>query len=158
MTTSDDARLREMLDRTEIRELLLRYAHGVDRRDLALVASCFTADATYDGSLGHGTIGEALAALRERMARYESTMHLIGNQFIELRGDTASSETYTVAYHRFAGNDGPSVLSVAVRYLDQVVREHGAWRIRSRKVQPEWQRYDEVFVPAEGAYGLEGAR
>lgn len=153
MEKTDDARLRDMLDRMEIRELLLRYAHAVDRRDLTMVASCFTPDARYEGSLGNGTIEAALTALRERMARYESTMHLIGNQFIELRGDEASSETYTVAYHRFAGSDGPSVLSVAVRYLDQVVRHDGVWRICSRVVQPEWQRYDEVFVPAEGAYG-----
>lgn len=152
MTTNDDARLRDMLDRNEIQELLLRYAHAVDRRDLALVASCFTADAKYDGSLGRGSISEALTALRERMARYDSTMHLIGNQFVELRGDEASSETYTIAYHRFAGDDGPSVLSVAVRYLDTVVRTSEGWRIRSRRVVPEWQRYDEVFVPAEGAY------
>mgnify|MGYP000535104462 CR=1 FL=1 len=156
MARSDDERLREMLDRAEIRELLLRYAHGVDRRNLTLVGSCFTSDATYDGTLGHGTIAAALAALRERMTRYESTLHLIGNQFIELRGDEASSETYTVAYHRFRGADGPSVLSVAVRYLDLVVRDDGEWRIRARTVQPEWQRYDEVFDPAQGAYGPEG--
>lgn len=153
MTRTDETRLREMLDRTEIRELLLRYAHAVDRRDLELVASCFTADATYDGTLGHGGIADALAALRERMGRYDSTMHLIGNHFIELDGDTASSETYTIAYHRFAGNDGPNVLSVAVRYLDQLVRTSAGWRIRARVVRPEWQRYDEVFTAPEGAYG-----
>ena len=53
----------EIDDRTAIREVLLRYARGVDARDLALVASCFTPDAAYRGALASGTIADALAAL-----------------------------------------------------------------------------------------------
>ena len=97
--TTDDA-IRELADRAAIQDVMLRYARGVDRKDLALVASCFTSDASYEGALAHGTIADALVRLRDAMARYDSTMHFVGNQLVEINGDTASSETYAVAYHR----------------------------------------------------------
>lgn len=142
--------MREMLDRMAIREVLLRYAHAVDRRDLDMVRGCFMPDASYHGALGDGSISDALVALRQRMERYDSTMHLIGNQFIELAGDEAKSETYTIAYHRLNGEDEPNVLTVAVRYLDELIRHDGQWRIRARVVVQEWQRYDDVFLNPGG--------
>ena len=48
-------------------------------------------------------------------------MHFMGNQLIELDGDTAHVETYAVAYHwkdEVAGTDHPENLVVGVRYLD----------------------------------------
>lgn len=151
---TEDRRIQQMLDRAAIREVLLRYAHGVDRQDLPLVESCFVPGAAYQGSLGTGTFEEALDALRERIQRYKSTMHLIGNHFIELDGDTAKSETYTIAYHLTEEVEGePIVLTVAVRYLDDMLRYDGDWRIESRVVQPEWQRYDDVFPAQDGAFG-----
>ena len=35
-----------LLDRAAIRDVLLRYARGVDRRDLAMVRACFMPDCT----------------------------------------------------------------------------------------------------------------
>jgi uncharacterized protein (TIGR02246 family) len=144
MTVPSEAPLRELLDRSAIRDLLFRYARGVDRRDLALVASCFTPDATYEGSLGRGGIRTALAGLAEAMERYEGTMHFVGNQLIDLRGDEAASETYAVAFHRRTAG---ALFVVAVRYLDDLVRADGAWRIRRRVVTREWEREEEHAPP-----------
>ena len=69
--------LQSLIDRAAIHDLIMRYARGVDRRDLDLVASCFAADAAYDGALGSGGIDVVLAALRERMPRYRTTMHFL---------------------------------------------------------------------------------
>ena len=140
MTGDRDDTIRELLDRTAIRDVLLRYARGVDRRDVELVASCFLPGARYEGALGQGTIEGALDALRERLARYEGTMHFIGNQLIEVHGDTARSETYAVAYHRRCERGAPQLLSVGLRYVDDLVRSDGKWRIQCRVVFREWQR------------------
>src|SRR5262249_53547003 len=113
------AALQELVDRSAIHDVLLRYARGVDRRDLDLVASCFVPGAAYDGALGQGSVETALAALRETLPRYGSTMHFMGNQLIEVNGDTASSETYAVAYHR-SHTEGEPLLVVGVRYLDDL--------------------------------------
>jgi ketosteroid isomerase-like protein len=146
MSDSLDAAVGELLDRAAIRDVLARYAHAVDRRDLAGVAACFTADAAYEGSLGEGSIEVALRALRERMAQYASTMHFLGNQLIELSGDTATSETYAIAYHQLQVGDGRRNMAVGVRYLDTLARTPSGWLICRREVKLEWQRFDELVV------------
>ena len=134
---ANDQALGQLLDRAAIHDVLLRYARGVDRRDLDLVAACFTPDAAYEGSLAHGTIADALAALRVAVTRYTSTLHFLGNQVIELDGDAARSETYALAHHLLP--DG-TLRIVAVRYLDELVRQNGGWFIRRRVAQREWER------------------
>lgn len=145
MSQPADAAVRDLLDRDAIREVLARYAHSVDRRDLDGVAACFTADAAYRGSLGVGSIEVALTALRERMAQYASTMHFIGNQLIDVAGDRATSETYAIAYHQLQREDGRRNMAVGVRYLDDLLRTKDGWRICRREVKLEWQRFDELL-------------
>jgi hypothetical protein len=140
--------VRELLDRAAIRDVLMRYAQGVDRADLEQVASCFTPDADYQGSLAQGTIGNALPALRAARARFESTMHFMGNQLIQLRGDEALCETYAVAYHRLKA-EPERALVVGIRYLDDLVRQGNVWRIRKRVAKLEWQRYDALATGEE---------
>ena len=53
-------------------------------------------------------------ALRKSLTRYDSTMHFIGNQLVEVTGNTASSETYAVAYHRMRTDAEPMLLVVGV--------------------------------------------
>ena len=139
MTLATDAGLRLLLDRAAIQDVLLRYARGVDRRDFELVASCFTPDASYEGALARGCIADALAALRGQTSRYETTMHFLGNQVIELAGDGARSETYALAFHRL--REG-GMLTVAIRYVDELVRHGEHWLIRARVVHREWERHD----------------
>ena len=139
--------LQELRDRAAIHDLLMRYARGVDRRDLALVASCFAPDAAYHGGLGTGTIAVALAALRERLPRYQATMHFLGNQLIDLDGDTAHCETYGLVYHRMDDEQGAHDFVVGVRYLDDLQRRGAEWWIVRRETHMEFQRYDTVVAP-----------
>ncbi len=147
MTSTTEAAVRALIDRAAIHDVLLRYARGVDRRDFDLVASCFMRDAAYEGALAHGRIEDALAALPARMARYASTMHFMGNQLIELAGDTATSETYTVAYHRLRAGNGQADRTLGLRYLDDFIRDGAQWRICKRVVKVDWERTDPVLPP-----------
>jgi hypothetical protein len=133
---------RELQDRDEIARLIRTYAHGVDRRDWDLVRSCFSDDAEAQGSRSTGFIEPYLAALRPGVEFYPTTMHFMGNQLVELDGDTAHVETYAVAYHwkdEVAGTDHPENLVVGVRYLDTVQRRQDGWRITRRQVAPDWR-------------------
>ena len=128
---------RELKDRDEIARLIRSYADGVDRRDWALVRSCFSDDAEAQGSRSTGPIEPYLAALRPGVEFFPTTMHFMGNQLVELDGDTAEVETYAVAYHwkgEVAGTDHPENLVVGVRYLDTVERREEGWRITRRRV------------------------
>jgi hypothetical protein len=42
MTTDFESRIRQIEDRTQISEQVIKYAMGVDRRDWAMFADCFT--------------------------------------------------------------------------------------------------------------------
>jgi ketosteroid isomerase-like protein len=142
MSRTTDEAVHELADRAAIQDVMLRYARGVDRRDLDLVASCFTPDASYEGALARGTIADALARLRDSMARYDSTMHFVGNQLIEISGDSARSETYAVAHHRLSESGVSKLFTVGVRYVDELRRDGERWRIQRRVVHTDWQRTD----------------
>jgi 3-phenylpropionate/cinnamic acid dioxygenase small subunit len=134
--------VRELRDRDEIARLIRTYARGIDRRDWDLVRSCFSDDAEAQGSRSTGPIEPYLAQVRPGVEFYPTTMHFMGNQLIELDGDTAHVETYAVAYHwkgEEAGSAHPENLVVGVRYLDTVQRRNEGWRITSRQVAPDWR-------------------
>ena len=126
-------------DRIAIRDVLARYAAAVDAKDLDAVAACFTPDCAYAGSLGSGTIADALEALTNAMARYDATTHLLGASVVAVDGDTATADTPCVAHHVLPGGRH---LTVAVRYADALTRTPTGWRIRRRKVQATWRRED----------------
>jgi len=141
-TTDLVAIVHELRDRDEIARLIRTYARGIDRRDWELVRSCFADDAEARGSRNTGPIEPYLAEMRPGVEFYPTTMHFMGNQLIELEGDTARVETYAVAYHwkgEPAGSEHPENLVVGVRYLDTVARRGGAWRITQRQVAPDWR-------------------
>src|SRR3546814_9727487 len=69
------------------------------------------------------------------------TMHSISNMLIEVDGDRASSETYVVAYHLMAAEDGTqSEMVVGGRYADQFERRKGEWRIARRLFIHDWNQ------------------
>jgi len=84
--------LQALHDKIEIRELLARYARGVDSKDWELWKSVFTPDATFDYSSAGAPVGsrDELAAWLERgMSTVPMTQHFITNVEIELDGDRA---------------------------------------------------------------------
>src|SRR5271169_6067307 len=94
-----DERVQELWDRDRIAQLPMRYARGVDRRDWALVRSCFADGATVAGTRSRGPVDAYLAELRPSVERFASTMHVMANQLIDVTGDHAEIETYAVAFH-----------------------------------------------------------
>ncbi len=130
----------EIDDPAAIREVLLRYARGVDARDFALVASCFTPDAGYRGALASGTIADALAALPDRMRRYTGTRHAITGQSVEVEGNRAHSSADCTAQHWLPGG---GCRTIGVRYRDELVRGPDGWRIVRRDVETLWTRGEE---------------
>jgi len=134
--------LAELADRQAIRDLVTRYACAVDRRDFDGVAACFTPDAETDYTYFAGPIGDVLEKIRAGVSGFAMTMHVLGNHLAEVRGDTATSETYAVCYHRRPGVPDRAQLVVAMRYLDELVRTSTGWRIRRRRATVEWQQHE----------------
>jgi hypothetical protein len=149
--------LQELRDRVAIADLALRYCRGVDRCDLVLLSSAFWEDAQAHYGIYDGRALE-FAELTVRTVREscQATMHLIGNQTLELHGEEAAGETYVVAYHSLKSLAGigallndpaltappastnPCSFVVGGRYLDRYRCRNGEWRIQERSYVWDW--------------------
>lgn len=134
--------VRELWDRENIAKVPRAYSRGVDRRDWALVRACFAEDCYVDGSRASAPIDEYLAGLIPGVEYFPVTMHYMGNQMVDVDGDTGFVESYCVAYHwksDQAGGEHPGNLVVGVRYHDSMVRAGDRWVISRRRVDPDWR-------------------
>jgi hypothetical protein len=138
--------IEQMLAEAEIRELQIRYCRACDRMDFELLRSCFHPDATTDYGFFGGTVDEFVAGAQAGLPGYLATTHNTGNQLVEVDGDSAWAEHYTVATHRVAADGiGPfRDFVTAVRYIDRLERRAGEWRIARRELVLDWHRSDPV--------------
>lgn len=142
----DLSTLRRLCDQQEIRDVVYRYCRSIDRCDFDLLRTCYHPDATDDHGDFRGGLDDFVAYVQRSLARYERTMHFIGNLLVEPEGDRARAESYLVAYHRLAASrTKPDRDFVAgLRYVDDFERRAGEWRIAARVCVFEWSRVDHV--------------
>ena len=152
MSAIDEA-LAALVAKREIEEVVLRYCRGIDRMDRELVRSCYHADATDEHGGWSGGVEAFLEWVWKLLARYESTMHFVGNVLVELAGDAAVAESYGVAWHRSPDPRPQWNLVTGFRYLDRFERRDSAWKIARRVAVTEWSRVDDPkdrWVPPPG--------
>jgi 3-phenylpropionate/cinnamic acid dioxygenase small subunit len=123
-----------LLDREEIHDLVVRYAHAVDRRDWEEVAAVFAPHATADYGYFSGPIAQVLERIRAGLEGFDATMHFVANHLADVRGDDATAETYALCVHRASAAGSVREVTVALRYLDRLERTPTGWRIARREV------------------------
>ncbi len=133
-----ERKLRELVDRQAIHDVILRYCRGVDRLDRELIVSAYHPDAIDD----HGLFVGAPEAFADYFSAFHAsqqsaTQHIITNHACELDGDTAHCETYWL----FAAmnREGPALSLGGGRYIDRMERRGGRWAIAQRKCLYDWQ-------------------
>ena len=140
--------------RLEIRSRIDAYCRGVDRRDGALIRSCFHPDAVDDHGPYVGNAHEFADWIVARMSAMPVFgQHHVTNCLIHLDGpDSARVESYYLAYHprRDEASGRIVLLQNGGRYLDQFERRDGEWRIARRKVLVDWSRAELPGEPWEG--------
>lgn len=177
-------RLEASADRDEIENLLGRYCRAIDRLDVELLRSVYHADGVDDhGAMrlnAHEFAQRIVDMLREACVH---TMHTVTHSVIEIDGDRATAESYYLATHTIASGEaaiekwfGPSYARAQVaaglagqrheylccgRYLDELYRREGVWRILRRKITNEWGVCRPEAMVSEGipgAFTVAGAR
>ena len=145
-----EKKLREMLDRQEIWDVMLRFGRGLDRLDSELVRSCYFDDAIEDHGMFVGSPDGFIDWANSVSLRYKSIQHGLMNHTCELNGDDAHCETYFM----FVGiaEKPPHFMSTG-RYIDHFQRRNGEWRIANRVTIVEG-RFDLLDYP----WGNETAR
>jgi SnoaL-like domain len=123
--------VRRLRDREAILDCIHRYARGLDRHDPEVLATAYHDD----GVDRHGEprsrdefISWANAFHR---ADWTSHLHYMTNNRLGIDGDSAWSETYWFAMLK--RNDETMVDIGGGRYVDQLTRENGQWKIMVRE-------------------------
>jgi 3-phenylpropionate/cinnamic acid dioxygenase small subunit len=127
---------RELSDRIQIQDLLVRYTRAIDGKDWALLDTCFLPDAKVDYTATGGIAGsypEVRAWLAKALAPFPITVHYVTNSQVELDGDRARARTLVLNPMFFANPDGSlHDFTVGATYVDELVWTDDGWRIAKR--------------------------
>jgi uncharacterized protein (TIGR02246 family) len=132
-------------DREAILDVVARYAHTVDARDIDGILTCFAPDGRIDfeggrsEGAGHDGIRAAFtdAFAQPALAPPATSTHLMANTLVTIDGDTATAETQGVAY--LASPATGTVRTRGLRYSDVLRRDEVGWRITHRIHRSIWE-------------------
>ena len=128
-------------DRIALQDVILRYAAGVDERDMKMYRSCFADDVEVLG-YGEETVHGAdawLAYVTTALEQYGPTQHMLGPQLASVNGDTAHARTDVQALHYMA--DAPdTTLTLWATFETDLRRENGEWKIFRHRLVPRGTR------------------
>jgi ketosteroid isomerase-like protein len=142
-----ESKLVEVVDRDEIRDLMLRYARGVNRQDWELVLSCYHHDAVENHLpfWGPGSPQGFVDWMQAEFKAYQQVQTFVGNQLIEVYGDLAWGEAYGMNVHRKVEPDGRVFhLTGFARYNIRYERRAGHWRFAEREFLTDAGSFDAV--------------
>ncbi|MFH2046895.1 MAG: nuclear transport factor 2 family protein [Pseudomonadota bacterium] len=162
--TSDAKALQYLLDKSELYDLVMKYARYTDRRDMTALRALYHDDAIEDrGKMFKGPIDEFIKWVSVAAKEFELTMHRISNTIFEINGNKAQGEIYAEAYHRTFPPDQKDIIACG-RYLDHYEKRDGIWkftyrtsttdRCEIRPVDPIWYK-DFVAGSPKGIAGAD---
>ncbi|MBB4858744.1 hypothetical protein HNO88_002070 [Novosphingobium chloroacetimidivorans] len=126
------ATVRLLKDRQDILDVIVRESRGRDRHDAELTASCYWPE----GADEHGPVPFPATAYPEiankgHAAAFGMNQHNLANHTCEIDGEIAYCETYVVG--TMLSHDGLTCTIAAGRYMDQLEKRSGEWRIMWRR-------------------------
>lgn len=147
MPRDRDRALQELLDERDIRQVVYRYCHAIDRCDKAELRTVYHPDAYDDHGVFSGPAEEFVEwVFPQLIEATESISHLVANVKIDLDGDVARVESYyqSISRMRVAAGERPCLRSAGGRYVDRFERRDGEWRIAHRRVIGDWDKVEEI--------------
>ena len=117
-------------DRAAIADVMLKYAAGVDERDLNLYRSCFSnnVEILNFGSQTYQGIDNWTEYVWSALEKYQATQHMLGPSLITLDGDKASVRTDVQALHYLKEGD-IKIFTLWATYKTEMQRLQDDWKI-----------------------------
>jgi len=136
--SSLEARLRQLEDKDEIRDLLMEYGRLLDGGDWVGYSKLFARNGTWTGSFGTATGPKEIQAMLEKSIgpkpaadpAHISSLHLMTNYEIRVDGDRATASSRWTNFGK--SDDNKLVARMAGHYEDIFVREDGHWKFLTR--------------------------
>ena len=133
--------LRRLADESELRDLIHRYAFGLDERDWTLWRSVFADEVVIDMSDYRpeppprlATADQVVHSAQTLFAGFEATQHFIGTHRFEIDGDEAVITAHMRAEHWLATGRGGDRYTMYGTYTDDCIRTTDGWRITRVKL------------------------
>jgi hypothetical protein len=131
MDAETAALVRELKDRQEIYDCIMRYCRGIDRLDRAMLLSAYHPGAVDDHGSFVGPVERFADYVFDLHATHQHrTQHHITNHRCEIEGDTAHCESYYI--FRSLNKAPPLYTNASGRYLDRLEKRDGRWAIAAR--------------------------
>lgn len=132
---------RHTADRIALMDVMLKYAAGVDDRNLELYRSCFADDVEVLGfgdQTYHG-VDAWTDYVAKALERFGPTQHMLGPQLATIDGDTAHCRTDVQALH-YLKDQPDTTLTLWATYETDMKRIDGAWKISRHRLVPRGTR------------------
>jgi len=137
-----EARLKRVEDELEIRRIPIAYARALDERNIDAYVALFAKNGEWvNGSIvrkGPAQIRDLLVGLygASTPPGYVNmqSMEFTTNVDVQIDGDHATAHSQHLLIKR--GPDGTPTPVLAGRYVDQLIRENGRWKILRREDHP----------------------
>lgn len=147
-----EERLRLLLDRMEISDVIYRYASSIDMRDWDSYRSCFTEEIEVEVPFFRGgsptvlPADEWVEAVRRGLSGLQATQHISTNHQITVRGDEATCISYMYVTHYLPSQRGEDFWIIGGYYTTRLVRTPLGWRIRGFRQTVTWSRGDRSIL------------
>ncbi len=146
--------LQALIARDKIRSCIINLARGEDRRSAELISASYWPDSTTDYGVFKGSFDDYLAWVVPGSAAIANTQHILGQTFIDLRGEVALAETHVTSYHRVNMGADERDTVIGGRYLDRLEKRGGEWRIAQRTMLYDW--FQDWGVSIDWSQGVMG--
>ncbi|MAG31110.1 MAG: hypothetical protein CL908_09500 [Deltaproteobacteria bacterium] len=129
-----DASLQHLLDRAAIRDVMMRYAQAVDRRDWVLLETVFVPEVTGEFAGAPRANRDELIEFIAGVEFFEVSEHFMGHPWIEIDGDRAAMFTPSMLVHRGRNPDGSVIRydTAEMPYREGLERRADQWQIVRR--------------------------
>ena len=134
----------ELQEIKEIENLSYLYASLIDSNQFNRLNEVFSKNAIlkipefqFDGV-------ESIISCMEALREYDKTQHFVTNQLVNIDNSTATNEVYTVASHFSKIEEICNKLDWGIIYKDNLIKEHGNWKICKRELNLIWERNSTV--------------
>ena len=138
-----EEQLKEIAEKTQITDLLIRYFAAVDDKclDMEIVKATFTSDAEIVGQ------ENILDGHTKSFARFKATHHVITNFIVDINNDMATLRSNIIANHLWADNENDPSLNNKHFLADGVfsakaIKVDNHWRISELKNRVIWRTGD----------------
>jgi hypothetical protein len=127
------------LAKQTIHHLIMAQTRATDRADLGGFLAVWHPGAIVDAGFFVGAADEYCRTILELTASFKKMSHHVANEWIEVKGDKAVSESYVVAFVTKQDDDGDLWDELTGgRYLDSFSNINGEWKFTERQFINDW--------------------